>query len=148
MFSFGKSTTPRSHLEVVYHLVNRLFSLKLSSQMTSCNERMGVMTCIPQSGGCERPFTEAFVEHLNQTGGCRYVHRACSDVASRQVPQPEALYEDSGRNMQLVIERKSISWSIDYPYRHKKSTLLPSSSPKNCHGFLLTICMRFAFRCC
>jgi hypothetical protein len=79
------------------------------------------MTCIPQSGGCERPFTEAFVEHLNQTGGCRYVHRACSDVASRQVPQPEALYEDSGRNMQLVIERKSISWPIDYPYRHKKS---------------------------
>lgn len=81
------------------------------------------MTCIPQSGGCERPFTEAFVEHLNQTGGFRYVHRACLDVASSQAPQPEALYEDSGRNMQLVIERKSISWPIDYPYPRSSSGL-------------------------
>jgi len=79
------------------------------------------MSCIPQSGGCERPFTEALVEHLNQTGGSRYVHRACLDRIDSENPQPEALYVDSERNLQLVIERKSISWPIDYPYRHKKS---------------------------
>jgi hypothetical protein len=79
------------------------------------------MSCIPESGGCERPFTEAFVEHLNQTGGSHYVHRACLDRIDSMNPQPEALYVDSEQDLQLVIERKSISWPIDYPYRHKKS---------------------------
>lgn len=78
------------------------------------------MSCIPQSGGCERPFTDAFVEHLNQTGGSRYVHRACLDRIDSKNPQPEALYVDSEQNLQLVIERKSISWPIDYPERHVK----------------------------
>jgi hypothetical protein len=79
------------------------------------------MTCIPESGGCERPFTDAFVEHLNRTDGLHYVHRACLDVPSGQISQPEALYVDGVRNTRLVIERKSISWPDDYPYGHKKS---------------------------
>lgn len=79
------------------------------------------MSCLPESGGCERPFTDAFVEHLNQTGDSRYVHRACLDRIDSKNPQPEALYVDSEQNLQLVIERKSISWPIDFPYRHKKS---------------------------
>ncbi len=48
----------------------------------------------------------------------QYVHRKCLDIADRQNPQPEALYIDSERSLQLVIERKSISWPIDYPHRH------------------------------
>jgi hypothetical protein len=77
-----------------------------------------MMTCLPQSGGCERPFTDAFVDHLNSTEGAQYVHCACLDVVDRQHPQPEALYVDSERNVQLVIERKSISSPADYAQRH------------------------------
>src|SRR6266849_4372724 len=76
------------------------------------------MPCLPQSGGCEKPFTDAFTEYLNRTEGTRYVHRECLDVADRQNPQPEALYMDSQRSLQLVIERKSISWPIDYAHRN------------------------------
>jgi hypothetical protein len=47
------------------------------------------------------------------------MHRACLDVEDKTVPQPEALYVDSRSGHQLVIERKSISWPVDYPYRHK-----------------------------
>ena len=46
------------------------------------------------------------------------MHRACLDVVDRTVAQPEALYVDAENGHQLVIERKSISWPIDYPYRH------------------------------
>jgi len=75
------------------------------------------MSCLPESGGCERPFTDAFVDFLNRNRGTHYVHRACLDRDSR-VPRPEALYVDAQTNLNLVIERKSISWPIDYPYRH------------------------------
>lgn len=34
------------------------------------------MTCLPKSGGCERPFTDAFVAHLNSLEGTRYSHRS------------------------------------------------------------------------
>lgn len=75
------------------------------------------MSCLPESGGCERPFTDAFVNFLNRSEGTHYVHRACLDKDSR-VAQPEALYVDAQTNRELVIERKSISWPTDYPYRH------------------------------
>lgn len=45
------------------------------------------------------------------------MHRACLDRDSSS-PQPEALYVDAQTNLELVIERKSVSWPIDYPYRH------------------------------
>ncbi len=77
-----------------------------------------IMPCLPRSGGCEKPFTDAFAEYLNRTEGTRYVHRECLDVADRQNPQPEALYIDSERSLQLVVERKSISWPVDYAHRH------------------------------
>jgi hypothetical protein len=32
--------------------------------------------------------------------------------------QPEALYLDSITNLRMVIERKSLSWPLDYAYRH------------------------------
>lgn len=76
------------------------------------------MPCLPESGGCERPFTDVLVAHLNRIEGTHFVHRACLDVAERKVPQPEALYVDVENGCQLVIERKSISWPVDYPYRH------------------------------
>jgi len=76
------------------------------------------MSCLPKSGGCEKPFTDALVQHLNFTEGTQYIHQACLDVANRRTPEPEALYQDSERNLQLVIERKSISWPVDYARRH------------------------------
>src|ERR1700730_10803285 len=76
------------------------------------------MSCLPQSGGCERPFTDVFVAHLNRTEGTRYLHSACLDVLDSTVPQPEALYLNAERGHQLVVERKSIPCPIDYPYRH------------------------------
>jgi hypothetical protein len=77
------------------------------------------MPCLPDSGGCEKPFTDVLVAHLNRVEGAHYMHHACLDVADKTVPQPEALYVDSESGSQLVIERKSISWPVDYPYRHK-----------------------------
>ncbi len=56
--------------------------------------------------------------HLNDAEGTQYIHRECLDVFDRRNPQPEALYIDSERNLQLVIERKSISWPVDYIHRH------------------------------
>lgn len=76
------------------------------------------MPCLPESGGCERPFTDAFVAHLNRVEHRRYTHRACLDAMDSTVPQPEALYVEGGSELQLVIERKSISWPVDYAYRH------------------------------
>ena len=76
------------------------------------------MSCLPKSGGCEKPFTDALVRHLNFTEGTRYIHQSCLDVTNRRTPQPEALYLDSERNQELVIERKSIAWPSDYPRRH------------------------------
>jgi hypothetical protein len=75
------------------------------------------MSCLPESGGCERPFTDAFVDFLNRSKGAHYMHRACLDRDS-SAPEPEALYVDAQTNRELVIERKSISWPTDYPYRH------------------------------
>jgi hypothetical protein len=76
------------------------------------------MTCLPRSGGCEKPLTDAFVNHLNDAEGACFVHRSCLDIVDRRNPQPEALYVDSGRNIQLVIERKSISSPADFAHRH------------------------------
>jgi hypothetical protein len=77
------------------------------------------MPCLPESGGCEKPFTDVLVAHLNRVEGTHYMHRACLDMADKTTPQPEALYVDPENGRQLVIERKSISWPVDYPYRHK-----------------------------
>ncbi len=76
------------------------------------------MSCIPQSGGCERRFTEPFVNHLNVTEGSTYVHGACLDRFDSTTSQPEALYIDKESRLELVLERKSISWPVDYAYRH------------------------------
>jgi hypothetical protein len=89
-----------------------------SFHRTSSLLTMLIMPCIPESGGCERPFTDVLVAHLNRVEGAQYMHRACLDVANSTIPQPEALYVDAENGRQLVIERKSISWPVDYPYRH------------------------------
>lgn len=82
------------------------------------------MSCLPESGKCERPFTDAFVEYLNSTESRQYIHRACLDVLNRSSAQPEALYGDAERHLELVIERKSISWPVDYPYRHQNDHMV------------------------
>jgi hypothetical protein len=76
------------------------------------------MSCLPQSSGCERPFTDIFVGHLNRVDGTQYMHRACLDVIERTVPQPEALYMDNQNGRKLVVERKTISWPSEYAHRH------------------------------
>ena len=65
-----------------------------------------------------RPFTDPFVHHLNVTEGLAYAHCACLDRSDSTTPQPEALYIDKEIGLELVLERKSISWPVDYAYRH------------------------------
>jgi hypothetical protein len=81
------------------------------------------MSCLPQAGGgCEKPFTDAFAAYLNYAEGTRYIHESCLDIRDGRDPQPdsqpEALYLDLERNVQLVIERKSICWPTDHFHRH------------------------------
>ena len=82
------------------------------------------MPCLPESGGCEKPFTDVLVAHLNRTEGKRYMHRACLDMEDKTAPQPEALYVDAESGQHLVIERKSVSWPVDYPYRHNNDHVI------------------------
>jgi hypothetical protein len=82
------------------------------------------MSCLPQSRGCERPFTDTFVDHLNRVDSTQYMHRAGLDVIERTVPQPEALYVDSQNGRKLVIERKTISWPSEYARRHNNDHTL------------------------
>lgn len=77
------------------------------------------MSCMPTSGGCERHRTDPFVNHLNETEGSRYSHEACLDRLHRDSPQPEALYVDPGSGSELVIERKTVVWPLDYAARHR-----------------------------
>lgn len=105
------SSSPRSAaIAATYHDVFNTGSRQI---------RLAIMPCLPESGGCERPYTDVLVAHLNRVENAHYTHRSCLDVADRTVPQPEALYVDSESGRQLVIERKSISWPVDYPRRHK-----------------------------
>lgn len=76
------------------------------------------MPCLPESGGCERRFTDVLIEHLNRIEDAHYEYRACLDMTERAAAQPEVLYVDSRTGGQLVIERKSVSWPTDYAYRH------------------------------
>lgn len=80
----------------------------------------GLMSCIPDSGGCERRATDVLVAHLNSVEGTRYEHRACLDRIDATQAQPECLYIDASRDQRLVIERKSIMWPEDYAYQHSK----------------------------
>lgn len=66
------------------------------------------MSCIPDSGGCERDATDALVAYINQTEGTQYEHRACLDQVDRTRPQPECLYVNITGGRRMVIERKSI----------------------------------------
>jgi hypothetical protein len=82
------------------------------------------MACLPQSGGCEKPLTDMFASHLNDTQRTQYVHHACLDVVDRKTPQPESLYVDSETKLRLVVERKCILWPIDYAQKHKNDHLV------------------------
>lgn len=77
------------------------------------------MSCLPQSGQCERGKTDPFAENLNGREKRAYTHIQCLDVAIRDRPQPEALYEDSSDGSTLVIERKSLMWPLDYAQKHQ-----------------------------
>jgi hypothetical protein len=78
------------------------------------------VSCIPHSGGCERPATDALVNHLNWLEGSQFEHRACLDQIDRTRPQPECLYVDSRDAKNLVIERKSIAWPESHSHMHSK----------------------------
>lgn len=77
------------------------------------------MTCMPESGGCERQRTEPFVDYINEAEGSKFEHQACLDRLHRDSPQPEALYADATSGAELVIERKSVMWPLDYAARHR-----------------------------
>lgn len=77
------------------------------------------MGCLPESGGCEKRFVQPFVDYLNAVEGTAFRHTACLDVEIRDTPQPEALYTDEVNQRQMVIERKSLVWPLDYASRHR-----------------------------
>lgn len=82
------------------------------------------MTCMPDSGGCERHRTDPFVSHLNEFEGSQYEHVACLDRVFRDSPQPEALYVDGRTGDQLVIERKNVVWPTEYAALHRNDHIL------------------------
>lgn len=103
------------------------------------------MTCIPESGGCEKRRTEPFVAYLNKCSGTRFDHQACLDRMDRNSPQPEALYVDAKSGAHLVIERKSIVWPSDYAAKHQNDHLLASELTRSLREFApgspISICL-------
>jgi hypothetical protein len=82
------------------------------------------LSCLPDSGGCERGRTDPFVAHLNVLEDSHFEHEACLDVLDRTSPQPEALYVDTVTSVRMVIERKAIIWPPNYPQTHKNDHFL------------------------
>lgn len=89
------------------------------------------MSCLPESGGCERHRTDPFVEHLNAIEGMKFRHVACLDLIYRNSRQPEALYIDAETRAQLVIERKNVIWPPDYAACHKNDHVLAEALAKH-----------------
>lgn len=88
------------------------------------------MGCMPEPGGCERHRTDPFVNHLNAVSGSRFLHRACLDRLHRESPQPEALYSDGVDGADLVIERKTVVWPLDYAARHRNDHFIAEGLSK------------------
>ena len=84
------------------------------------------MTCLPESGGCERQRTDSFVSYLNELENSHFSHDRCLDRIFRNSPQPEALYIETGFAKSLVIERKSVVWPTDYVVLHKNDHFVAS----------------------
>lgn len=79
------------------------------------------MACIHHNMGCEWPFVEPLIRHINATEGTDYEHHQCLDHGgneSQRDPQPEALYigEKSGL---LTIEKKRLEWPPGIIKRHQ-----------------------------
>jgi hypothetical protein len=96
------------------------------------------MNCLPESGGCERPFTDAFIAYLNEVERSNFTHRVCLDVSERRTAQPEALYKDDGTSKSLVIERKSLPWPLDFVHRHKNDHVAADVVQKSLQGLPTT----------
>jgi hypothetical protein len=77
------------------------------------------MTCLPESGGCERPTSDALISEINEKEGTSFRHVVCLDVTIRDRAQPEALYRDELTGAELVVEHKTVVWPLDYVQRHK-----------------------------
>ena len=82
------------------------------------------MSCLPKSGGCERPQTDAFIRIRNSMFGSHFEHRACLDRSDSSRPQPEALYEDPQTGESLVVERKTFAWPLNYVQLHQNDHFL------------------------
>jgi hypothetical protein len=92
------------------------------------------MSCLPETGGCERSRIDPFVAYLNQLEGSRFTLRACLDRLYRNSPQPEAFYADSDNGAELVIERKSVVWPRDYAARHRNDHIIATALFKELGG--------------
>lgn len=77
------------------------------------------MGCLPESGGCERRATEAFVTCWNNISGSSFEYVLCPDQVDRASPQPETLFADWARGKFLAVERKSVVWPLNYAARHR-----------------------------
>jgi hypothetical protein len=89
---------------------------------------------MPESGGCERHRTDPFVNHLNAVSGSQFSHSACLDRLLRDSPQPEALYSDSESGAALVIERKTVVWSLGYAARHRNDHFIAEALSEQLRG--------------
>lgn len=85
------------------------------------------MACLPESGGCERPRVEPFIQHINNSEGASYSFLDCLDIKIRNRPQPELLYVDSKTLNRIVVERKSLVWPLNHAKMHKADHLLAES---------------------
>ena len=79
------------------------------------------MACAHYNIGCERPFVEPLIRHINSVEGTDYEHYQCLDHGSNDsqtAPQPEALYIGAKSGL-LTVERKRLEWPPGKIERHR-----------------------------
>lgn len=95
------------------------------------------MSCLPETGGCERLLTDPFVNYLNAEEARSYTYEQCLDKSNRNTSQPETLYRDRETSQILVIERKTIVWPIDCIETHKIEHEISDIIYRELHGKFL-----------
>jgi len=86
-----------------------------------------VFWCLPPPGKCEWRNLRGFVQHLNVAQGANFHWKRCLDISERNSPQPEVLLGNP-EGTQLVIERKSIVWPLDYLKNHQAEHLFSDAT--------------------
>ncbi|KXB07064.1 hypothetical protein AKJ51_02145 [candidate division MSBL1 archaeon SCGC-AAA382A20] len=67
---------------------------------------------------CEWRFIKGFVDLYNREYGTEYSRKVCPDVQIRDNKQPEVILEDGTTGKEIVIERKTVVWPVNYIENH------------------------------